>query len=137
MLRDFSKSDIQNQADILYDRASKILEDRDEVEKFVVVRIREPTADGNGMLRVEDVRGRRVVDDDGVLQVSADLGEILDVVSLVVVAAFSEKAVVDDLVDVQLVQERIAVLEGAVSGDPGPVGGKDGEILSVPWKPKQ
>lgn len=75
------------------------------------------------MLRVEDVRGRRVVDDDGVLQVSADLGEILDVVSLVVVAAFAEKSVVDDLVDVQLVQERIAILKRAVSGGPGPVRG--------------
>ena len=76
------------------------------------------------MLRVEDVRGRRVVDDDGVLQVSADLGEILDVVSLVVVAAFSEQPVVDDLVDVELVQERITVLEQAVSCGPVPVRGK-------------
>lgn len=42
------------------------------------------------MLRVENVRGRRVVDNDGVLEISSDLGEILDVVALVVVAALSE-----------------------------------------------
>ena len=31
MLKRCSKSDIQNQADVLYDGASQILEDRDEV----------------------------------------------------------------------------------------------------------
>jgi hypothetical protein len=39
--------------------------------------VREPAADGDGMLRVEDVRGRRVVDDDGVLEITANLREVL------------------------------------------------------------
>lgn len=62
--------------------------------------IREPTADWNRVLRVENVRGRRVVDDDRVLQVAPNLRQILDIVALVVVAAFSEQPMVDNLVDV-------------------------------------
>lgn len=85
-----SKSDIENEADVLDIGAGKILEYRDQVQQLVVVCVREPAADGDGVLRVEDVRGRRVVDDDGILQIPSDLGEILDVVALVVVAAFAE-----------------------------------------------
>lgn len=55
------------------------------------------------MLRVEYVRGRRIVDDDGVFQITSDLGQILDVVALVVVAAFAEQSVVDDIVNVKLI----------------------------------
>jgi hypothetical protein len=42
------------------------------------------------VLGVEDIRRRGVVDDDGVFEVPADLGEILDVVALVVVATLAE-----------------------------------------------
>lgn len=72
--------------------------------------VREPTADRDGVLGVEDVRRRGVVYNDGIFQVSTDLGEVLDVVALVVVAALSEQPVMDNLVDVQLVEERISVL---------------------------
>ena len=37
----------------------------------------EPAADGHGMLGMENVGGGRVVNDDGLTQVAADLGEIL------------------------------------------------------------
>jgi hypothetical protein len=53
--------------------ACKVLEDGYQIEKFVIVGIREPAADWDGMLRVEDVRSWRVVDDDGFFQVAADL----------------------------------------------------------------
>ena len=62
------------------------------------------------MLRVENIRRRRVVDDDRVLQVAANLRQVLDVVALVVVAAFSKQPVVDNLVDIKLVKERVAIL---------------------------
>lgn len=39
--------------------------------------IREPAADRNGMLRMEDIRCGRVVDDDGFSEVTTDLGEVL------------------------------------------------------------
>lgn len=72
--------------------------------------IREPTANWHGVLWVEDVGSRRVVDDYGVLEVATNLGQIFHIVALVVVAALTEKAVMDDLVDVQLVEKRIAIL---------------------------
>ena len=72
--------------------------------------IGEPTADGYSVLWVVDVGGRRVIDDDGILQVSADLGQVFDVISLMVVAALTEESVVNNLVNVQLVQERVSIL---------------------------
>lgn len=68
------------------------------------MRVREPTADGHGMLGVEDVGCGRVINDDGVLEVTSDLRQVLDVVSLVVVAALSEKTVVYHLVYVELIE---------------------------------
>ena len=105
-----SESDIEDQADVADIRAGQVFENGDEIEQLVVVGVREPTADGNRVLRVEDVRRRRVVDDDGVLQVAAHLGEVLDVISLVVVAALPEQPVMDNLVDVQLVEQGVAIL---------------------------
>jgi len=105
-----SERDIQDQADISHGRASQVFEDGNEIQKLVVVRIRKPAADRDGVLGVEYVRRGRVVDDDGVFEVPADLGEILDIVALVVVATFSEEPVVDYLVDVQLIQQRVAIL---------------------------
>jgi hypothetical protein len=57
--------------------ASEILEHRYQVEEFVVVCVREPAADGDGVLRMKNVGGGRVVDNDGILEVTANLGEIL------------------------------------------------------------
>lgn len=73
------------------------------------MRVREPTADRNGVLRVEYVRCGRVIDDDCVLEISSYLGKILficvnrarpgatkwthfDVVALMVIATFTEQA---------------------------------------------
>ena len=58
--------------------SGQIFEDGDEVEEFVVVGVGEPAADGDGVLRVEDVRGGGVVDDDRFAEVPADLREILN-----------------------------------------------------------
>ena len=52
------------------------------------------------MLRVEDVGGRRVVDNDRFSEVTANLGEIFDVVALVVVATLSKKTMVDYVVNI-------------------------------------
>lgn len=62
------------------------------------------------MLRVEDVAGGRVVDDDGLLQVAADLTKILDVIALMVVTTFAEKTMMHDAVDVELVEKWVSVL---------------------------
>lgn len=69
-----SKCDIKNKTDISNLRASQIFKDWDEIEKLVVVSIGEPTADRNGMLRMEYIWGWRIVDNDGLAEVSANLG---------------------------------------------------------------
>jgi hypothetical protein len=73
------------------------------------------------VLRVENVRGWRVVDDDSVFEVSANLRQVLHesapvtgctcdalaylhVVALVVVATFAEKPVVHNTMDIELVE---------------------------------
>ena len=73
------------------------------------MRVAEPAADGHGVLWVEDVARRRVVDDDRLPQITSHLAEILDVVALMVVAAFSKQPVVNDVVNVELVQQRVAI----------------------------
>lgn len=72
--------------------------------------IREPAADRYRVLRVKDIRGRGIVNNDGFPQVTPNLREIFDIVALVVVAAVSEQAMMDNIVDVQLVQEGVTVL---------------------------
>ena len=52
--------------------------------------VRKPGTYGDSVLRMKDIGGRRVVDDDGLAQVAAYLREILHIVTLVVVAAFPE-----------------------------------------------
>lgn len=130
-----SKSDIEHQADVGHVRAGQVLEDGDEIEQLVVVGIREPTADGDGMLRVEDVRCGRVVDDDGVFEVPPDLRKILDVVPLMVVAALAEKPMMDDVVDIQLIQQGVTVLNlgSALGSDPSRAGRNR---LASPWRQK-
>lgn len=91
-------------------RASKIFQDGNEIEQFVVVRVTEPTADRDCMLRVEDVTRRAVVNNDRVLEVASDLAEILDVVALMIVAALSEQSMMHHFVYVELVKQGIAVL---------------------------
>ena len=49
---------------------------------------------------MEYVRGWGVVDNDGVLQISSDLREVLDVVTLVIIAALSEESMMNDFMDI-------------------------------------
>jgi hypothetical protein len=56
------------------------------------------------MLRMEDVRGWGVVNDDGFSQITANLREIFDIVALVVVTALPKEAVMHNVMDVKLVK---------------------------------
>lgn len=71
----------------------------------------EPTADRDCMLGVEDVGCWGVVDDNCFSEVTADLGQILDVVSLVVVTTFPEETMMHHMMDIKLVKQRITVLQ--------------------------
>lgn len=59
-------------------RCCKVLENRDQIKQLIVVSVREPATDGNRVLRVEDIGGGGVINDNGFLQVATDLGEILN-----------------------------------------------------------
>ena len=114
-MRSHSQGDIQDHADILDLCPSKILKNRNKIKQFIVMCVREPATDGYRVLRVEDVRGGRVVDDDGFAEITANLRKVLphvrvgltgpegpmtrkgniertylDVISLMVVATLSE-----------------------------------------------
>ena len=101
---------IKDHADISNLRSCKIFQNRDEIEQLVVMCVAEPTADGDSVLWVENVRCRRVIDDYGLFEISTHLRKVFDVVALVVVTTLSEQAVVDHIVYVELVEKRIAVL---------------------------
>lgn len=77
--------------------------------------IRKPTANRDSVLGVEYVGSGRIVDDDRVLQVPSYLRQILHVIALMIVAAVAEKSVVHHVVDVELIQERVTVLQQNVS----------------------
>ena len=114
--------------------SSKVFEHGYQIEQFVIVSIREPAADRNGVLWVEDVGSGRVVDDDGFSKISSDLRQILcfirislldrvrekmstylDVIALMVIATLTEQAMVNHAMNVQLIEQWIAILE-RVSG---------------------
>lgn len=105
-----SKTDVEDKANISHVGASQVFENGNQVKQLVVVGVGEPATNGDRVLGMENVRRRRVVDDDGVFQVSSHLRKILDVVSMVIVAALAEQPVVYDLVDIQLIQKRVAIL---------------------------
>lgn len=72
-----SQSDVQDHADILDLLSGKILKNRDQVKQFVVMCVREPAADGYRVLRMKDVGGWGVVNDDSFSKVSTNLRKIL------------------------------------------------------------
>ena len=55
---------VENQAYVAYLRAREIFEHRNQVEQFVVMSVGKPAADWDGVLRVEDVRRWRIVDNN-------------------------------------------------------------------------
>lgn len=71
------KGDVQDHANILDLRPCQILQDGDKVKQLVVVRVREPAADGYRVLGMEDVGRRGVVDNNGFSEVPSDLGKVL------------------------------------------------------------
>jgi hypothetical protein len=58
-------------------RISEIFEDRDQIKKLIIMGVREPAADGYRVLRVEYIGRGRIINNDSVSEVAADLREIL------------------------------------------------------------
>lgn len=69
---------------------TKFFEHRQKVEQFRVVHVVEPWHHRDSIIRVEDVGGRRVVQDEGFVEVSAQAAQIFDIAALVEYARFPE-----------------------------------------------
>ena len=67
-------------------------------------------ANTHRVVRVEAVRGRRVVDDDHLVEVAADDVQVLHVVAVVVDARLAEQPPGEDARLVQEVGDRVGVL---------------------------
>src|SRR3989338_3814146 len=91
-------------------RGGKLLQERNQVEQLQVVRVVEPRVDGDGAARLEQIGGRRIVDDDRLGQVPAKPAHILDETALVLHAALAEKPCIYDLVNIKEVQHWVRVL---------------------------
>ena len=88
------------------------------------MRVIKPSRDGYSIVRVENIRGGRVVDDDTIFHLSTELREVLsvseilqiaqwtnlDVVALVVVAALTEQSVSYDTTSIEHVKHGVGVL---------------------------
>jgi hypothetical protein len=83
---------------------------------------------------VKDVRGWRVVQDDGVGNRAAELREVFDVVPFVVVATLSEEPVGDNLVDVELVKNRVGILGNSFSSVEVREGERENTLLKLAVK---
>lgn len=79
---------------------------------------------------MEDVRSRRVIDNNGIANGPSELRQILDVVSSMIIARFTEEAVFDNMMNVQMVQHRIGILEepkhACLAKFLGPIGNASG-----------
>ena len=73
------------------------------------MRIAKPAANRYRVLRVEDITGRRVVDDDCLFEIPSHLTEIFYIIALVVVATLAEESVVHNVVYVELIQQWVSV----------------------------
>lgn len=76
-----SQWNVENQTDVFNLVTSKVLKNRNQIKELVIVSVREPAADGYRVLRMEYIRGGRIVDDDRLSKVTANLGEILYAIS--------------------------------------------------------
>jgi hypothetical protein len=73
-------------------RSSKVFEDWYQIKEFVVMCVGEPAADWDSMLRVKDIRGWRVIDDDGLFEIATDLRKVLLEVRIVMSEIANEHA---------------------------------------------
>jgi hypothetical protein len=65
---------------------------------------------GDGVVRLEHVRERRVIDDEDILHAPPEVREILDVVAVVLHARLTEQTRLDHSAAVENVQQRVGIL---------------------------
>jgi len=95
------------------------------------MRVVEPGHHGDSVTWVEQVRRRRVVKNDAILQRPAEHGEVLDVIAAMTVAAFAEQAMRHRFVDIDLIQHRVRVLHGTFSVTQGRITSGSGKTRTL------
>lgn len=95
--------------------SAQLLEDRDEVQQLSVCHVVKPGLHRYCIFGVEDVRSRRVVQDEGFPQVPPQAAEVLDVAALVEHAGLPEQAGAEHPTPVQQICYRVCILGQAGS----------------------
>jgi len=88
---------------------SHLIEERHQVKELAIVLFLEPCGDRHGMVRLEHVGHRRVINDHTILRVTTESGQVLHVVAEMRHTAFTEKARIDNTINIELVKEGICV----------------------------
>ena len=105
-----SQAAVENATDIV--DCAQVVQEWAHIRQLRVVRIAEPARHRDRIVRMEDIAGWRVVEDDGALNGPPKLRKVLDVDAFVVVAMLAEQAVTDSLVYIELIEDRVGVLRG-------------------------
>lgn len=98
-----------NRSNVIDLRVCEQLEGWGKIHKLTVVGVVVPTQDGDAVLRLELVAVRRIVDDYGLLELTAHTLHVLDVHAIVVAALLSEEPLRSDVLRIELVHEGIRV----------------------------
>lgn len=69
---------------------TKFFKHRQKVEQLGVFQVVKPRHHGNSIVRVEDVGGRGVIQDEGFVEVSAQAAQVFDIAALVEYTRFPE-----------------------------------------------
>ena len=81
-----------------------------QVPELRVVHVIEPGSHWDGVVRVEDIRGGRVVHDHDFVQITTQSTQVLDVVPAIKDTGFPEETGAKDVPLVQQVCDRVSVL---------------------------
>ena len=99
---------VQDTSNVVH--GSQVDKERAKVRQLGVVRVVEPCRDWHGVVRMENVRSGRVVEDDAPFHVSTELRKVFDVIALVIVTALSEESVSHNAIRIQHVEYRVGIL---------------------------
>lgn len=95
--------------------STQFLKDWDQVQQLSVCHVIKPRLHGHGILWVEDVRGGRVVQNEGFPQVPSQAAEVLDIAALMEHAGLTEEAGPEHPTPVQQISHRVGILGQAGS----------------------
>ena len=85
-------------------------QDGQDLEQLAVVRVIDEGADGQCVVRLEDVRMRGVVDDDSIRQIAPQAQQVLHIVALVRAAGLPKQPPPNHATRVEQVEQRVGIL---------------------------